>query len=126
MVGHSEIALELLRKAELYTEPSFSVGGESLRLRLRGIVFNNMGCLFKRVGQTQTALTYLEKALQIEVSTENVDNPASTHLNLCAVLSQLGRYALRSHPFYFVRLLPLFVVVPCKTSAYRRADIKTL
>jgi tetratricopeptide (TPR) repeat protein len=38
------------------------------------------------------ALQYLAKALKIELTSEEVDNPAGTHLNLCATLSQLGRH----------------------------------
>ena len=35
----------------------------------------------------------MQKALRIESRLEKVDNPADTHLNMCAVLSQLGRHA---------------------------------
>lgn len=38
------------------------------------------------------ALQYLQKALKIESRLPDVENPADTHLNTCAVLSQLGRH----------------------------------
>lgn len=46
-----------------------------------------------RKGKLHAALTYLQKALKLESRLENVENPADTHLNLCAVLSQIGRHA---------------------------------
>ena len=45
-------------------------------------------------GKLRIALKYLEKALAIEfkLSTEQQSSIADTHLNVCAVLSQLGRH----------------------------------
>jgi hypothetical protein len=37
-----------------------------------------------RQGKLHAALTYLQKALKIEGALENVENPADTHLNMCA------------------------------------------
>lgn len=37
-------------------------------------------------------MQYLQKALKIESKLSNVQNPADTHINACAVLSQLGRH----------------------------------
>jgi tetratricopeptide (TPR) repeat protein len=45
-----------------------------------------------RQGKLHAALQYLQKALKIESRLERVQNPADTHLNCCAVLSQLGRH----------------------------------
>jgi tetratricopeptide (TPR) repeat protein len=45
-----------------------------------------------RQGKLHAALQYLQKALKIESRIERVQNPADTHLNCCAVLSQLGRH----------------------------------
>lgn len=56
------------------------------------MTFNNFGCFYKRRGKLHAALQYLAKALKIELTSEEVDNPAGTHLNLCATLSQLGRH----------------------------------
>jgi tetratricopeptide (TPR) repeat protein len=42
--------------------------------------------------KAHTALQYLNKALKIEATHASCDNPAGTHLNLCAILSQLSRH----------------------------------
>lgn len=78
------MVLELLKKAEILTERD-QAG--------RAVTFNNMACYYRRQGKLHSALTYLQKALKIEARLERVDNPADTHLNMCAVLSQLCRHA---------------------------------
>eukprot|EP00164_Ancoracysta_twista_P004931 GFYU01006705.1.p1 GENE.GFYU01006705.1~~GFYU01006705.1.p1 ORF type:complete len:274 (+),score=39.99 GFYU01006705.1:95-916(+) len=87
-----KVAYNLLKKAELLTEPRLAFGDNTQRLKLRAITFNNMGCFYKRRSKLHTAIQYLEKALKIEVTTPQVDNPAGTHLNLCACLSELGKH----------------------------------
>jgi tetratricopeptide (TPR) repeat protein len=62
------------------------------RARLRAITYNNLGCLFKRRGQPSEALGYLSSALALEQAAGNVHDCASTHLNLCASYSALGRF----------------------------------
>ena len=102
-----EYAFELLRKADVTTAPNGRLAGQpATRLRLRAITLNNMGCYYKRRGKMHAALHCLERALKIEASAPSVENPAGTHLNVCAVLSQLGRHseALR-HAGCAVRLL---------------------
>lgn len=78
------MVLELLKKAEILTERDE---------RGRAVTFNNLACYYRRQGKLHAALTYLQKAIRIEQRLENVENRADTHLNLCAVLSQLGRHA---------------------------------
>lgn len=51
------VALELLRKAEMLTED-----GD----RYRAVTYNNFACIFRRTKKLRSALTYLEKALEIE------------------------------------------------------------
>ena len=85
-------AYELLKKAELLTEPRGYLTDDKARLKLRAVTFNNLGCFYKRRGKLHAALQYLDKALKIELASDEVDNPAGTHLNLCATLSQLGRH----------------------------------
>jgi len=75
--------LELLKKAEILTERD-PPG--------RAATFNNMACYYRRQGKLHAALQYLQKALKIESKLTNVQNPADTHINTCAVLSQLGRH----------------------------------
>lgn len=54
---------------------------------------NNLGCYYKKVGKFHGALSYLRRALKLEVemATEEV-TVAGTHLNLCAVLSKLEKH----------------------------------
>ncbi|CAD7956099.1 unnamed protein product [Amoebophrya sp. A120] len=62
----------------------------------KAITFNNLACYYRRVGKLRIALTYLEKAYQLESSFPNAD-VSQTHLNLCATLSQLGRHEQALH-----------------------------
>lgn len=63
------MSLELLRKAESMTEE-----GD----RFRAVTYNNFACVFRRTKKLRSALSYLEKALEIEYtylhySDESVD-----------------------------------------------------
>lgn len=84
-----KVALELLRKAESLTEE-----GD----KYRAVTYNNFACIFRREKKLRSALSYLEKALEIEYnflhySDQSVDdclqelNPTDIHLNICAILS---------------------------------------
>lgn len=88
-IENFNVALELLRKAEMLTEE----GG-----KYRAVTYNNFACIFRRTKKLRSALSYLEKALEIEYnflhhSDESVDdclqelNPTDIHLNICAILS---------------------------------------
>jgi tetratricopeptide (TPR) repeat protein len=77
------MATELLKKAEILTENE--PGG-------RAVTYNNLACFARQQGRLHAALSFLQKALRIEEMLERVENPADTHLNLCAVLSQLGKH----------------------------------
>ena len=77
------MVLELLKKAEILTERD-AAG--------RAATYNNLACYYRRQGKLHPALQYLQKALKIEAKLPNVQNPADTHINACAVLSQLGRH----------------------------------
>jgi tetratricopeptide (TPR) repeat protein len=79
------MAMELIKKAEALSEPYEF---------LRAVTYNNLACYYRRQNKLRTALKYLEKALQLNSSASDAVNRASTHLNLCAVLSQLGRHAV--------------------------------
>lgn len=89
LIENFNVALELLRKAEMLTEE----GG-----KYRAVTYNNFACIFRRTKKLRSALSYLEKALEIEYnflhhSDESVDdclqelNPTDIHLNICAILS---------------------------------------
>lgn len=58
------------------------------------MTFNNMACYYRRVGKLRTALKFLEQALNIEGRLNKIDTQADTHLNICAVLSQLNKHEL--------------------------------
>lgn len=90
------VALELLRKAESLTDD-----GD----KYRAVTYNNFACIFRRTKKLRSALSYLEKALEIEYnylhfSEDSVDdclqvlNPTDIHLNICAILSQMGKHEL--------------------------------
>ena len=77
------MVLELLKKAEILTERD-PAG--------RAATFNNLACYYRRQGKLHPALQYLQKALKLEAKLPSVKNAADTHINACAVLSQLGRH----------------------------------
>eukprot|EP00434_Breviolum_minutum_P009663 symbB.v1.2.008510.t1/scaffold527.1/size293072/8 len=57
------------------------------------VTCNNLGCYYKKVGKLHAALSYLRKALKIEVSLQTDDvTVAGTHLNVCAILSKLDKH----------------------------------
>jgi tetratricopeptide (TPR) repeat protein len=72
-----------LRKAEVLT------GNDDL---ISAVTYNNLACYYRRKGRLRIALQYLQRALRIETNSSAVVNPAGTRLNLCAVLSQLGKH----------------------------------
>merc|ERR1719454_447186 len=60
---------------------------------LRAVTYNNMGCFYKSMTKLHTALQYLRKAQKIEERCgDRCQNPAGTHLTLCALLSQMGKH----------------------------------
>eukprot|EP00163_Fabomonas_tropica_P033380 TRINITY_DN872_c0_g1_i2.p1 TRINITY_DN872_c0_g1~~TRINITY_DN872_c0_g1_i2.p1 ORF type:complete len:364 (+),score=73.39 TRINITY_DN872_c0_g1_i2:301-1392(+) len=90
--GQSGEARKLLAKAEKVTEPNGPFVNQHTRMKLRAVSFNNLGCYYKQLGKYHLALQYLKKADHIESRTPAAHNRAGTHLNLCAVLSQLGKH----------------------------------
>ena len=69
-IENFNVALELLRKAESLTEE-----GD----KYRAVTYNNFACIFRRTKKLRSALSYLEKALEIEYnylhySDESVDD----------------------------------------------------
>ncbi|KAG9391043.1 TPR repeat [Carpediemonas membranifera] len=86
------MAEQILSRAVRLTEPDTPWESEAARLKYRSITYNNLGVLYKRRGEPTTALSFLERALRLEIENGEVESPAGTHLNLCAILSQLGRH----------------------------------
>lgn len=78
-----QMALDLLRRAEVLAE------------RLddgKAITYNNYACYYRRMGKTKLALSYLHKAQSLEERSSLSHSPANTHLNMCAVLSQVSKH----------------------------------
>lgn len=101
-------ALDYLRRAE-------TLVGRSPKAR--ATTFNNLACFYRRTNKLRTAHKFLLLALDIETKTCRFDELADTHLNICAVLSQLGSYhSLAVRNFHLARFL-------CRPS---RRSIRTL
>lgn len=79
------MAIELLRKSEILAENN----DQGLAM-----TYNNLACYYRKLGHLRSALIYLEKALDIESRSAQTSAMADTHLNTCAVLSQLDRHDL--------------------------------
>lgn len=58
------------------------------------MTFNNMACYYRRIGKMRSALNFLQQALTIEAKLQRPEVQADTHLNICAVLSQLNKHEL--------------------------------
>ena len=79
---------DLLKKAEILTEHD-GAG--------RAVTHNNWACLMRQQGKLNVALAHLRRALSLEerlpITTPGIKaSLADTHINLCAVLSQLHRH----------------------------------
>jgi len=79
-------SMALLEKCQAWTHPE----KYGVYPALRSLTFNHIGCCYRRLGKLDKALFYLEKALQFISGMEKVETSGITHINLCAVLSQLG------------------------------------
>lgn len=88
--GQFEQCLAMLRKAEAITAPGNFRKCQSLQI----LTFNNIGCCYRKLGKLKSALKYLKEAAQIGSGCAHVKNLSITHLNLCAIQSQLGRHDL--------------------------------
>lgn len=78
-----DLSLVLLKKAEAYAlHSNFH----------KAVTFNNMACYYRRINKFRLALTFLQHALALEVKMDNQVSLADTHLNMCAVLSHLGKH----------------------------------
>lgn len=78
-----ETVNNLLRKAAVLTDKHTDV---------RAVTFNNFGCFYRKKGKLRTALAYVRKAIQLEASLEVCVRSADTHLNMCTILSELGKH----------------------------------
>merc|ERR1719388_280015 len=91
--GQTDASAMFFEKAEALTDPANLHINHDSRLVLRAVTYNNLGCFYKSMSKLHTALQYLRKAEKIEKrSMGKCQNPAGTHLNLCALLSQMGKH----------------------------------
>eukprot|EP00949_MAST-11_sp_MAST-11-sp1_P005040 g5040.t1 len=80
----------------------------SERLCCRALTLNNLACYHKSRKDYRVALPLLKRALKIELTTVHCGSPASTHLNICTVLSAIGSHtAALSHAIMAQRILQL-------------------
>ncbi len=81
--GQFDMSLELLKKAEVLSVRHKAV---------RAVTLNNFGCYYRKKGKLRTALSYVEDAVALEAGASDVALQADSHLNMCTILSELGRH----------------------------------
>merc|ERR1719335_701640 len=92
--GNTDVSCKFFEKAEALTDPANLHMNSESRLVLRAVTYNNLGCFYKSMSKLHTALQYLRKAQKIEERPNSkCQNPAGTHLNLCALLSTMGKHS---------------------------------
>mmetsp|Transcript_78539 Transcript_78539/g.163178 ORF Transcript_78539/g.163178 Transcript_78539/m.163178 type:complete len:963 (+) Transcript_78539:119-3007(+) len=90
--GQQKAAFEQFKFAEATLIAHQSEGGGEEK-RLLAVTCNNLGCYYKKVGKLHGALSYLRRALNMEVDLGTDDvTVAGTHLNICAILSKLEKH----------------------------------
>lgn len=89
-------AMNLLEKGEFTTSLSLLKRAESLstvaRVETLLEVLQLLSCYYGRLGKPIRALSYLDRAHEIEQSLPYYLSRGKTHLNYCAVLSQMNRH----------------------------------
>ena len=93
-----DLSLELLEKSSDITQRNGPLQRHNeSRMKFRSTTMNNLGCYWKNKREYGRALKYLQKAASLESKMMSIsaqcDSPATTHLNICSVLSALGRHA---------------------------------
>lgn len=95
----NKLSMEWLRKGNIIKSEEYLLKAQiflysriqsKLKYHLWAITFNNLACIYKRKGNFNLALKYLDSALENEEnSTKNELNLAGIHLNISAILSAL-------------------------------------
>lgn len=101
VLEYNRLAMEYLKHNDFKTSLAMLKQAEDIlnypipnQAKLLSITLNNLGCYYKRTNKPTVALHYLWKAL--EVGTRDniaISNLAGTHLNVCAIESQLGKHS---------------------------------
>lgn len=88
--GQAKAAFEQFKYAESMLLAQQNEGDNT---SLMAVTCNNLGCYYKKVGKEHGALSYLRRALKMEIDlgTDEV-TVAGTHLNICAILSKLEKH----------------------------------
>ncbi len=79
-------SLRILERCQVLSNPE----KYGVNPSLRNLTFNHLGCCYRRMGKLDKALFYLERAEQVLSHMGRVEGGGITHINLCAVLSQMG------------------------------------
>ena len=109
--GNFKLSFKLLRKADVITGKDGPLHASADRRRLRAVALNNLGCFYRRRKKLHSSLRCLERALELELAIDGPPiAPAGTHLNICAVLSELRHHeaALVHANAALSLLLPLY------------------
>ena len=61
---------------------------------LKTLIFNHLGCYYRRIEKIETALSYYEKSLEIIKKLDKKKNSGLTHMNLSAIYSQIQRFLM--------------------------------
>lgn len=90
--GKHKTCLALLKKVE-----NLLLGFSCKTLAmLINLTYNNLACSYKKTGKLPLALESLEKGLEICLKYNETDNIAISHLNISAILSQMGNHRIAS------------------------------
>lgn len=84
--GNSRKCMELLRKAKTVCQGYAELAAVNVQ------TFNNFACCYRRLGKFKQALIALRKSLQLLGGDATEEESAITHLNICAILSQLNKH----------------------------------
>lgn len=88
--GQHKAAFEQFKYAEAILIANQTEGDNT---SLLAVTCNNLGCYYKKAGKLHGALSYLRRALKMEVTLNAHEvTLAGTHLNICAILSKLEKH----------------------------------
>jgi len=88
--GQHKAAFEQFKYAEAVLIANQAEGENT---SLLAVTCNNLGCYYKKVGKLHGALSYLRRALKMEIDLKTDEvTLAGTHLNICAILSKLEKH----------------------------------
>jgi hypothetical protein len=83
--------MQMLRSASIDRSNTSS---NSSHAALEILTYNSAACMHRRERASAESLRCLQRALAVSAATLCTEGIVVTHLNMCAVLSQLGRHNL--------------------------------